>query len=147
MVENKKTAVKAPESKVMTKETDEKTEAVKTIAVAKPVVTKTEAVKPAEKKPVAKKPVAKKPVAKKTATKEVAKTTSAKKVEANQIVNFQFDGKSYTIEDLVKIAKDVWKYDHNMTVADFKTVELYVKPEESLAYYVINGDVTGSFHI
>ena len=28
-----------------------------------------------------------------------------------------------------------------------KTVELYVKPEESSVYYVINGDVTGSFAI
>jgi len=26
-------------------------------------------------------------------------------------------------------------------------VELYVKPEESVVYYVINGDITGNFAI
>lgn len=47
----------------------------------------------------------------------------------------------------MKIAKDVWKYDLGKNEADFKDVELYVKPEESSVYYVINGDVTGSFAI
>ena len=63
------------------------------------------------------------------------------------VVNLQFAGKSYTDDDLVKIAKDVWKYDLGNKAADFKSVELYVKPEESRAYYVINGEVTGSFAI
>ena len=30
---------------------------------------------------------------------------------------------------------------------DIQSIELYVKPEENTAYYVINGDVTGSFFI
>ena len=50
-------------------------------------------------------------------------------------------------DDLIKIAKDVWKYDLGKKVSDFKSVELYVKPEEFRAYYVINGEVTGSFAI
>ena len=62
-------------------------------------------------------------------------------------MNFQFSGKSYTPDDLLKICKDVWKYDLNGKEADFKSVELYVKPEENTAYYVINGDITGSFFI
>ena len=32
-------------------------------------------------------------------------------------------------------------------VKDIQSIELYVKPEENTAYYVINGDVTGSFFI
>lgn len=62
-------------------------------------------------------------------------------------LHLEFAGKSYTTEDLVKIAKDVWKYDLKKKVGDFKSVELYVKPEESVVYYVINGDVAGNFGI
>ena len=62
-------------------------------------------------------------------------------------VTVQFSGKSYSTEDLVKIAKDIWVYDLGKDEADFKSVELYVKPEESSVYYVVNGDVTGSFNI
>lgn len=47
----------------------------------------------------------------------------------------------------MSIAKDVWRYDLKQKPADLKNIELYVKPEESVAYYVINGEVTGSFYI
>lgn len=62
-------------------------------------------------------------------------------------VTVQFSGKSYSTEDLVKIAKDVWVYDLGKDVADFKSVELYVKTEENTVYYVINDEVQGSFNI
>ena len=70
-----------------------------------------------------------------------------KKAAVKETVQLEFAGKAYTTEDLVRIAKDVWKYDLNGKEADFKSVELYVKPEENTAYYVINGDITGSFFI
>ena len=39
-----------------------------------------------------------------------------------------------------------WKFDlHNEE--DYTSLELYVKPEESVAYYVFNGDITGHFFI
>lgn len=82
------------------------------------------------------------------ATKEVKK--AAKKATSKEIkssVHVQFSGKSYSTEELVKIAKDVWKYDLKKKVGDFKSVELYVKPEENQCYYVINGEVTGQFFI
>ena len=90
-----------------------------------------------------------KTVAKKAPVKKAAaeKKAPAKKEAVKAVVNLQFAGKSYTDDDLVKIAKDVWKYDLGNKAADFKSVELYVKPEESRAYYVINGEVTGSFAI
>ena len=59
----------------------------------------------------------------------------------------QFNGKSYEAEDFVKIAKDIWKYDLKRKATEFKNVEIYVKPEENRAYYVINGEVDGSFGI
>lgn len=141
-----------------------KKETAKVIAKTAPVKeeVKTEvkeapkAAKPA-KKTAAKKTTAKKTTAKKTATKTAAAkkatatATTAKrpgrKPAVKEVVNFQFSGKSYTPDDLVKICKDVWKYDLQGKEEDFKSVELYVKPEENTAYYVINGDVTGSFFI
>lgn len=84
-----------------------------------------------------------KPVAKKT----VARKATAKKKELKSDVHIQFDGKSYSQEDLVKIAKDVWKYDLKQKLKDLTSVELYVKPEESTVYYVMNKEHTGSFQI
>lgn len=111
----------------------------KTKAAVKAVVAKVPAVKDEIKKEVEKKeaPVKKTP----------AKKAPVKKAETKAVVHLQFDGKSYTNDDLIKIAKDVWKYDLGNKPADFKTVDLYVKPEESRTYYVINGEITGSFGI
>lgn len=62
-------------------------------------------------------------------------------------VHVEFNGKSITNDELVQIAKDIWKYDLKRKTGDFKSVDIYVKPEESMAYYVINGDVKGNFFI
>ena len=135
----------------------------KAIAAAKPVAkpvaaakevkaeVKTEAKAPAVKKETVKKETAKKAPAKKAEAKAPAKKAEAKapaaKKAASAVVHVQFSGKEYKMEDFVNIAKDVWKYDLGKKAADFKSVELYVKPEESKAYYVINGEVTGNFDI
>ncbi len=128
-------------------------------ATAKPVAKAVAAAKPVEAAPA--KAEAKAAPAKAATTKKAASAKKApvkkeaeekkaapeKKAEVKAVVNLQFSGRSYTTEDLVKIAKDVWKYDLKKKVSDFKTVELYVKPEESQVYYVINEEVTGSFGI
>ncbi len=117
---------------------------------AKTEVKETEAAKPAaEKKKPGRKPGAKKPGRKPAAEKKetAAKTTTTRKTAVKETVHVQFSGKAYTTEDLVKIAKDVWKYDLKKKVGDFKEVELYVKPEESVVYYVINGEEKGQFNI
>ena len=101
----------------------------------------------AEKKAPAKKAAAeKKAPAKKAAAEKKAPAKKAA-VKVQESVNFQFSGKSYTDADLLKICRDVWKYDLNGKEEDLKTVELYVKPEENTTYYVINGSITGSFFI
>jgi len=104
------------------------------------------AAKPAAKKTEVKKAAAK-PAAKKAAAKPAAKKTTAAKAAVKATVNYQFANQDYKEEDFVKIAKDVWKYDLGKKPGEFKTVELYVKPEENKVYYVINGDVTGDFQI
>lgn len=115
-------------------------------------------VKAAEKKTTVKAAVAE-TAAKAAAGKEAVKSTakkaasrkpsarSKKKAAVKENISIQFAGKEYTTEALVKIAKDVWEYDLKKDPADFKEVELYVKPEESKVYYVINAEESGSFDI
>ena len=56
-------------------------------------------------------------------------------------VVLQYDGKSVDVEDVLKAAKNNWKKDHK---GDVKELQLYLKPEESKAYYVINGQEAGA---
>lgn len=126
MAEAKKTTTKAAEKKTAPKATVKKTAAPK--AAAAKAAVKTEAKKTA-------------PAVKKT-------TTRTKKAAAvKETISIQFAGKEYTTEQLVKIAKDIWEFDLKKNPADFAEVQLYVKPEEAKAYYVINGTETGSFNI
>ena len=131
MAETKKT--KTEEVKAAPKATVKK-------AVAKKAETKTAETKAAAPK--------KTTTAKTTAAKAATKKTTAKKAAAvKETVSIQFAGKDYTTEQLVKIAKDIWEFDLKKDPADFAEVQLYVKPEEAKAYYVINGTETGSFDI
>ena len=129
--EEKKVEVKAAEVKAPEVKAEVKKEAVKKTPAAKKA--------PAKKAPAAKKETVKK--------ETVKKAPAAKKPVVKEEVNFQFSGKSYTSEDLIRITRDVWKYDLNGKEEDIQSIELYVKPEENTAYYVINGDVTGSMWI
>ena len=145
MAEAKKTAkatVKKPVAKAAAETTKKAAEATAKKAAAKTTAAKTAATKTTETKTTAAKTTA----AKKTTTRTAAaKTKKAAAVKEN--ISIQFAGKEYTTEQLVKIAKDVWEFDLKKDPADFKEVQLYVKPEEAKAYYVINGTETGSFDI
>lgn len=101
----------------------------------------------AEKKASAKKAPAKKTAEKKAAAPAEKKAPVKKAAKVEETVNFQFSGKSYTPDDLMKIFRDVWKYDMNGREEDIRNVELYVKPEENTTYFVVNGSITGSFFI
>lgn len=134
--------------------TESKAEVKKVETPAAEVKTEVKAAKPAAKKETVKKETAKKETktaAKKAPakkeTKTAAKKTVAKKAAVKAEMQIQFAGKSYTQEDLVKIAQDVWQYDLNQNVSDLTSVELYVKPEEQAVYYVMNKEFTGSFAI
>ena len=92
----------------------------------------------APKKAAAKKPAAKKPAA--------AKKTAAKKAEVQETLVLQFAGKEIQSKDLLDRVKEIWKNEGNKedSLVDIK---VYVKPEESAAYYVITGDVTGCINL
>lgn len=134
------------------KATTKKTTATKTAATVETAVTAPvqtekivkaeEAVKveekaaPAVKKGTAevKEAAAKKPAAKKTTT------TAKKAVKTNLFV--QAAGKEVSMDEAIARVKDAWKATGHK-VGDLKDITVYVKPEESSIYYVVNGDVTG----
>lgn len=94
--------------------------------------------------PVEKKKPGRKPMT--AAEKEAAaKARAAEKAKAENLkpeVIVQFQGSEVDMAVLVEAAKtDFRKAKKRMLVTDMK---LYVKPEEHTAYYVINGDYTGS---
>lgn len=108
---------------------------------AKKTVTEEVKAETAKKKPATKKPAAKKPIAKKTTTKA---TTSTKKIATELYV--QFAGYEVSEEDLVNRVKEAWVNEGNK-ISTLKNINLYVKPEERKAYYVVNGSAAGALDI
>ena len=144
--------VKPVEKKATRKAVAKKPAAEKAVAEKKAPAKKAEKAEKAvvEKKAAKKAEKAEKAVAEKVAKKAVAEKKApakraAKKVDVKANVFVQFAGKSFSQDELVKIAQDVWQYDMNMKAEDFKSVEIYVKPEENTAYFVVNGEFPGSF--
>lgn len=151
MEEVKKTTAKVvAKAAPAVKAAEEKKPEVKAAAPVKEAeVKKAAPAAKAEKKAPVKKAPAKKAEVKKAASaaKEEKKAPVKKAAKVEETVNFQFSGKSYTPDDLMKIFRDVWKYDMNGREEDIRNVELYVKPEENTTYFVVNGSITGSFFI
>ena len=125
-----------------TKATAKATASQATETVAKTVE---KAVKAAEKttKAVAEKAEEVKEAVKETA-KAPAKRTTTRKTAVKETVYLQYLGKEINKDDLVKQVKDIWTKELKNKAGDLKSVTLYLTPEENMAYYVINDDVTGS---
>lgn len=104
------------------------------------------AVKAAEKttKAVVEKAEEVKEAVKETAAKAPAKKAPAKKAAVTETVYLQYLGKEINKDDLVKQVKEIWTKELKNKAGDLKSITLYLKPEENMAYYVINDDVTGS---
>ena len=71
------------------------------------------------------------------------KKAASKKAELKTEMFLQFAGKEYTDKEIFDKIKYVWSKVLKNKVGDMKDVKIYLKPEESAAYYVINGDTTG----
>jgi len=99
--------------------------------------------KPAIKQEPAKAAAQKEP-AKTAAQKATAKKAPAKKQEIKETVYLQFLGKELNKEDIIKKVKENWTKVLKNKVGDIKSITLYLKPEENAAYFVINGEITGS---
>lgn len=89
-----------------------------------------------EKKTAVNKAASEKPAEKKA----VKKRASRKTVTAESNVYIQFFGKQVTAKDVVDLCQADYKSNNRASV---KNIDVYVKPEEDTAYYVVNGDVQG----
>ena len=126
MSPRKTTSKAAPATKDAVKTTPAKTEESKTETAA------------AEKKAPAKKAT---PVKKETTT--VRKTAAKKTVEKAEIkesVFVQFAGAEYNLDDVKANVKKAWMAETGKKESDIKDIQIYVKPEEHAAYYVVNGE-------
>ena len=115
-----------------------KTTTVKTEANTVAAVVKAEA----PVKAVAEAPAAK-PV---EATKKApAKKAPAKKADPKASVVIEFAGKQIVAKDVLD--KAVKAYEEAHKGAEIKTIEVYVKPEENVAYYVVNGEGSNDYKV
>ena len=140
-----------------TTQTTKKAEDVKINAPAKTAETvktvKTETAAPAVKAEV-KETVKEAPKAEKKAEVKAApkkrgpkpKTEKTEKKEAVQNVYVQYAGKEILTADLVAQVTEKWvALGHR--ASSIKELNLYVKPEDSAAYYVINGKESGKIEL
>ena len=126
MSPRKTTSKAAPATKAAVKTTPAKTEESKTETAA------------AEKKAPAKKAT---PVKKETTT--VRKTAAKKTVEKAEIkesVFVQFAGTEYNLDEVKANVKKAWRAETGKKESDIKDIQIYVKTEEHVAYYVVNGE-------
>lgn len=79
----------------------------------------------------------KKSAEKKTEKKSTTKAAKAPAVKA--VVEYQ--GIQVNLDDIVAAVKVDW------TGETIKTLEIYVKPEDAAAYYVVNGTETGKVNL
>ncbi|MGN0437690.1 MAG: DUF6465 family protein [Lachnospiraceae bacterium] len=56
----------------------------------------------------------------------------------------EYQEKQIQEKDLIAKAKDIWKAS-GKKVSDMKELNVYVKPEENMAYCVFNDDETAEF--
>lgn len=132
-VETVKTETTAPAVKAEVKET---------VKEAPKAEVKAEAVK--AEAPKAEKKAEVKAAPKKRGPKP--KTEKTEKKEAVQNVYVQFAGKEILTADLVAQVTEKWvALGHR--ASSIKELNLYVKPEDSAAYYVINGKESGKIEL
>ena len=112
------------------KKTAKAEQAVAETAVKSPVV---------EQAPAAVK--GEKPASKTTRKASVKKAPAAKKAATPKIsLILQYLGKELTQQAMVEAVKA-------QVEVEIKTLDLYVKPEDSAVYYVINGESTGKIEL
>ena len=93
-------------------------------------------------------------------TKEAAKTTVETKVveavekkavkkttksAAIQVI-YQFEGREVTEKELIAKVKEIWTSKGNK-IKDITSLNIYIKPEEEMAYYVINDIENGKIEL
>lgn len=66
--------------------------------------------------------------------------------KTKQQLILQFNGQDTDLTAIEANVKQIWK-DAGKKVTDIASLDIYVKPEEGKAYYVINKDVEGAIDL
>ncbi len=74
------------------------------------------------------------------------KVEEKKAASKKTMVYFQFQGKEIEEQEVIGMIKKTWKDQGNM-MKDLKELSVYIKAEEAKAYYVINGEISGSIDL
>ncbi len=127
----KTSAPKKSETANTVKDSVAATETKKAEVVASPV-------KAEEKKTAAKKTTTRK----KTSAKKGAKRGPKPAAERTVELHVQYGGREIAYTDLVNRIKEMWK-EQGKRETSLKSLNIYVKPDEFKAYYVINEEITG----
>lgn len=114
------------------------------VAVEKKETPAKEVTKPAEK--VVEKAPEKKTEKKATTSTKTTKKATKPAAEKTVELVVQFAGKEVAYTDLVNRVKDLWK-EKGKRESSMKSLNIYVKPEDFKAYYVINDDITGEIDL
>ena len=77
----------------------------------------------------------------------VLKEAEDVKKEAKTSFYLQYMGKEISTEEITKKVHEVWTKEYGKSVEEIKTLNVYLKPEEAAAYYVINEETTGKVTI
>lgn len=59
----------------------------------------------------------------------------------------QFNQNEVEVEDVLKEVKRVWKDEHGGLIKNINDLRVYIKPEESMCYYIINDEVKGKISL
>ena len=73
--------------------------------------------------------------------------TRAGVLKAKTSFYLQYMGKEISTEEITKKVHEVWTKEYGKSVEEIKTLNVYLKPEEAAAYYVINEETTGKVTI
>lgn len=132
----------AKEEAVAAKETTAKAETKTTTktTAAKKAETKTEEPKKAAAK--AEETAKKETTTKKPAKKAPAKKPETKKTEKVEEIYLQFHGQEIFTKEILEKAKQAYIAEGHRE-SSIKSMRLYIKPEENMAYYVINEKIAG----
>lgn len=80
-----------------------------------------------------------------TTKKTPAKKAPAKKADPKACVVIEFAGKQTVAKDVLDKAVKAYEAAHKGV--EIKTIEVYVKPEENVAYYVVNGEGSDDYKV
>ncbi len=77
-------------------------------------------------------------------TKKPARAASTKKADTDKVeeIYVQFNGQEITTKDILEKVKQAHK-DNGHRIGHIKSTQIYIKPEDGMAYYVINGKYKG----